>query len=323
MFCVKKKPTGILRRLSGFDAMSNVLGLLGLQSRVVCRTEFGGPWIMPVSSGELAHFHIVERGVARFQLDEAHSPLLLSAGDLLLVTRRQAYSLRNPLPHPDPYTFQMPQADPGGRCQFLRVGGRAPSTSFVCGAFIFSHANHPLLTMLPRFMYLRSGKHGHEILTRSIVKSLIAEVTNMQAGSETVISRLMDLFFIHTLRTWLSQQPQGSAWLKAVNDQRIGPTLARIHGQPERIWTVQRLASDVGLSRSRFSVLFSELVGESPQNYVTRMRLQRAGRLLQQQANSLTDVALATGYESDASFSKAFRRQYGKTPGQYRRDSIV
>ena len=122
----------------------------------------------------------------------------------------------------DPYTFQMPQADPGGRCQFLRVGGRAPSTSFVCGAFIFSHANHPLLTMLPRFMYLRSGKQGHEILTRSIIKSLIAEVTNMQPGSETVISRLMDLFFIHALRTWLSQQPQGSAWLKAVNDQRIG-----------------------------------------------------------------------------------------------------
>jgi AraC-like DNA-binding protein len=319
---MKKKPIGPFRRLAGFDAMTDVLGLLGLRSRVVCRTEFGRPWIRPVPSGELAHFHIVERGVARFQLDGAPSPLLLSAGDLLLVTRRQAYSLRDPLQPRDPYIFQMPQADPGGRCEFLRVGRREPSTSFVCGAFIFSHPDHPLLTMLPRFMCLHSGKQGREILTRSTVKSLIAEVTNMQPGSETVISRLIDLLFINALRTWLSQQPQWSTWLKALNDSRIGPTLARIHEQPERIWTVQQLAAGVGLSRSRFSVLFSQLVGESPQSYVTRTRMQRASRLLQEQGSSLTDIALATGYESDSSFSKAFRRQYGKTPGQYRRDSI-
>jgi AraC-like DNA-binding protein len=318
---MKKKPIGLFRRLAGFDAMTDVLGRLGLRSRVVCRTEFGRPWIMPVPSGELAHFHIVERGVARFQLDGAPSSLLLSAGDLLLVTRRQAYSLRDPLQHRDPYIFQMPRADPGGRCEFLRVGRREPSTSFVCGAFIFSHPDHPLLTMLPRFMCLHSGKQGREILTRSTVKSLIAEVTNMQPGSETVISRLIDLLFINALRTWLSQQPQRSTWLKALNDSRIGPTLARIHEQPERIWTVQQLAAGVGLSRSRFSVLFSQLVGESPQSYVTRTRMQRAGRLLQEQGSSLTDIALATGYESDSSFSKAFRRQYGKTPGQYRRDS--
>jgi AraC-like DNA-binding protein len=319
---MKKKPIELFRRLAGFDAMTEVLGRLGLRSRVVCRTEFGRPWIMPVPSGELAHFHIVERGVARFQLDGARSPLLLSAGDLLFVTRRQAYSLRDPLPHREPYTFQMPQADTGGRCQFVRVGRREPSTSFVCGAFLFSHSDHPLLTMLPRFICLRSSKHGREILTRNTVKSLIAEVTNMQPGSETVISRLMDLLFIHALRTWLSQQPQRSTWLKALNDSRIGPTLARIHEQPERIWTVQQLAAGVGLSRSRFSVLFSQLVGESPQSYVTRTRMQRASRLLQEQGSSLTNIALATGYESDSSFSKAFRRQYGKTPGQYRRDSI-
>lgn len=318
---MKKKQSGFLRRLTGFDAMTDVLGHLGLRSRLVCRTELGSPWIIPVPSGELAHFHIVERGVARFQLDGAPSPLLLSAGDLLLVTRRQAYSLRDPQPHRDPYIFRMPQADPGGRCKFLRVGRGAPSTRFICGAFIFSHSEHPLLTMLPRFMCLHNGKDDGETLTRSTVKSLIAEVTKMQPGAETVISRLLDLLFIHALRTWLSQQPQRSSWLKALSHSRIGPTLARIHQQPERIWTVQQLAAGVGLSRSRFSVLFSQIVGESPQSYVTRTRMQHASRLLYEQGNSLTDIALATGYESDSSFSKAFRRQYGKTPGQYRRDS--
>jgi len=318
---MKKRPVGLFRRLAGFDAMTDVLGQLGLRSRVVCRTEFGRPWIMPIASGELVHFHMVERGVARFQLEGVPSPLLLSAGDLLLVTRRQAYSLRDPQPHRKPYTVEMPLPDPSGRCGFLRVGGGAPSTSFICGAFIFSHSEHPLLSMLPRFMRLHGGRHSREILTRSTVNSLIAEITHMQPGSETVISRLLDLLFIHALRTWLSQQPQRSSWLEALNDRRIGPALARIHKQPERIWTVQQLAAGVGLSRSRFSVLFSQLVGESPQSYVTRSRMQQASRLLKQRGNSLIDVALATGYESDSSFSKAFRRLYGKTPGQYRRAS--
>jgi len=319
---MRKKPIGLFRRLAGFDAMTDVLGLLGLRSHLVGRTEFGRPWTMSIPSEEFAHFHIVERGVARCQLNGTPSPLLLSAGDLLLVTRRQAYSLCDPLPHRDPYVFQMAQVDPSGRCQFLRVGSRTPSTRLICGAFTFSHSEHPLLTMLPRFMCLHSGKHSREILTQSAVKSLIAEVTDMQLGSETVVSRLMDLLFIHALRTWLSQQPQRSSWIKALNDSRIGPTLARIHEQPERTWTVQQLATGVGLSRSRFSVLFRQLVGESPQSYLARARMQRASRLLQEQGHSLTDIALATGYESDSSFSKAFRRQYGTTPGQYRRNSI-
>ena len=85
---MKKKPIGLYRELAGFDAMASVLADLGLRSRVVGRTEFRGPWIMPVARGELAHFHIVERGSARFQLEGAASSLLLSAGDLLIVTRR-------------------------------------------------------------------------------------------------------------------------------------------------------------------------------------------------------------------------------------------
>ena len=113
--------------------------------------------------------------------------------------------------------------------------------------------------MLPRFMCLHSSTHRREFLTRSIVKSLITEVTDMQPSSETVLSRLMDLLFIHA---------------------------------------------------------FAHLV------YVTRARMHRATRLLQEKGNSLADIALATGYESDSSFSKAFSRLYGKTPGQYRRDSI-
>jgi AraC-like DNA-binding protein len=302
--------------------MTDVLGLLGLRSRLLCRTEFAKPWIMPIPADELAHFHVVERGRAWLQLDPEKSPLLLSAGDLVVLTRRQTYSLRDPQRHRNPSVFEMPQADASGRCEFLRVGRGAPTSSLICGAFLFAHADHPLLAMLPRCMSLRGSKPGRETATRSIVESLIVEVSAMRPGSQTVISRLIDVLFIQVLRTWLSEQSRQPSWLSALNDSRIGPTLAWIHEHPSQTWTVEQLAAKVGLSRSRFWVLFSRVVGESPQSYLTRLRMQRASRLLREHPGSIADISLAAGYESESSFTKAFRRHYGKTPGQYRRDSI-
>jgi len=245
--------------------MTDVLGLLGLRSRLFCRTEFVRPWVMPMPASELTHFHIVERGRAWLQLDAEKSLLPLSAGDLVVVTGHQAYSLLDPRRHRNPRVFEMPQGDASGRCAFLRAGPGAPTSGLICGAFLFTHADHPLLAMLPKFMPLRGGKPGRETLLQSIVESLIAEVSAMREGSETVISRLMDVLFIQVLRTWLSEQPHRPSWLLALNDSRIGPTLASIHGHPAQIWTVEQLAAKVGLSRSRFSVLFSRVVGESPQ----------------------------------------------------------
>jgi AraC-like DNA-binding protein len=319
---MKTKPTRVFRRLAGFDVMTDVLGVLGLRSRLLARTEFARPWIMPIPASEETHFHIVERGRVWLQLEAKKSPLPLSAGDLAVITRRQAYSLFDSPRHRNPSMVEMPRGDASGRCAFVRAGSGAPTSGLICGGFVFAHADHPLLAMLPKFMTLRGGKLGGETLLQGIVEPLIAEVSEMRPGSETVISRLMDVLFIQVLRTWLSEQPSRPSWLAALNDSRIGPMLASIHERPEHTWTVEQLAAKVGLSRSRFSVLFSRVVGESPQSYLTRLRMQRASSLLREHQGSIADVALATGYESESSFSKAFRRQYGKTPGRYRRDSV-
>jgi transcriptional regulator GlxA family with amidase domain len=111
----------------------------------------------------------------------------------------------------------------------------------------------------------------------------------------------------------------GSFSFDYAHDPRIGPALALIHERPVKAWTVARLAKKVGYSRSPFTVRFTRVVGESPQGYITRVRLQRAAQMLKEGHDSLRAIALAAGYESESSFSKAFKRQFQKTPGHFRR----
>jgi transcriptional regulator GlxA family with amidase domain len=141
----------------------------------------------------------------------------------------------------------------------------------------------------------------------------------MRPGAETVISRLTDILFVHVLRQWLTQQHVQPHWLAAFNDQRIAPAMSLIHSNPEQAWTVVQLAAKVGLSRSRFTVRFSRVVGESPRAYITRVRMLRAAHMLKEGSMPVAAVALAAGYESESSFNKAFKRFHRIPPGQFHR----
>jgi AraC-like DNA-binding protein len=139
-------------------------------------------------------------------------------------------------------------------------------------------------------------------------------------GSETIITRLIDVMFVEAVRAWLKDQPEGSAgWLGALRDPPIGTALGLIHKAPEKQWTVPSLAAQVGMSRSPFAARFTALVGQAPMSYLKRWRLQLAARLLQNQALSLSSIAEQVGYESAAAFSRVFKREFGVAPGQYRR----
>ena len=141
----------------------------------------------------------------------------------------------------------------------------------------------------------------------------------MKPGAETVISRLSDILFVHVLRQWLGQQHAQPRWLAALTDRRIAPALSLIHSNPQQAWTVDQLAAKVGLSRSRFTVRFSRVLGESPRAYITRVRMLRAAHMLTESSMPVAAIALVAGYESESSFNKAFKRFHRKAPGQFRR----
>jgi len=151
------------------------------------------------------------------------------------------------------------------------------------------------------------------------VQLVKAEASANQLAAETVIRRLSEILFIQAVRTFISTVDDGKrGWFSALKDPQIGQALALIQRQPDEPWTVESLACCVSLSRSAFSAKFKQLVGESPMQYITRVRLTKAAALLRTYPATLIEVALSIGYDSEVAFSKAFKRQFGIAPGAYR-----
>lgn len=183
-------------------------------------------------------------------------------------------------------------------------------------------SSQPLLRLLPKVLRLRPADSQEAAWVESTLRQLAAEARGRWPGHEIVVSRLTDVLFVQVLRTWLNthQGTQGN-WMAALRDPQMGKALAQMHEAPAHPWTIQELASHVGLSRSPFASRFARLVGESPMAYLTRLRMTKAASLLRQPGTSLIEAAAQSGYQSEAAFSKAFRRHFGMPPGQYRKVS--
>lgn len=307
----------VVAELAGFDVLSEVLSTLGLRSRLYCRTQLAGPWVIEVRPSELLHFHLVEQGEAWLSLDGHAVPEPLRPGEVLVIRSPHGHRLADrPGKRPvAPIVFGA--EDDTGRLQQLRHGtATAPESAIVCGAFALRHAgDHPLTRVLPPVMRLRPAQGDW---LGAVAGLLSAEARELQPGSEIVISRLTDLLFIEVLRAWMREHAPRQGWLAALSHPQIGPVLAAVHEQPEHAWTVEALAARAHLSRSAFSARFAKVVGEPAQTYLMRLRMQAAARLVSERRASLAEIAVATGYESEAAFSKAFKRWHGLAPGQFR-----
>jgi AraC-like DNA-binding protein len=150
------------------------------------------------------------------------------------------------------------------------------------------------------------------------MQALALEMAEQAPGSEVVATRLAEVLFIQALRAHIASQPEhNNGWLRAIFDLQIGAALNAVHNSVNTPWTVESLATAAGMSRSAFAARFKELLGQTPLEYVTEWRMQKAMQFLQQRDKKLIDVARSVGYESDAAFSKAFKRVVGTNPGEY------
>ncbi len=311
---------GAVTHLCPFDVLSDALESLGLQTRLFCQSELASPWCLAFPASQLAHFHYIERGGAWVRLYDSHATVALAAGDVLVLPHGKPYQIADtPKRAPIPFSKVIPPSPRG--CSVVHAGEGAPATSMLCGAFSMQHASaHPLLSLLPETLLLRPSDSSEAAWVEATLRQLAAEVRRQQAGHELVVSRLTDVLFVQVLRAWLSQSPAPECnWLGALHDSHIGKALALMHENAANDWTIQDLADRVGLSRSPFAARFVRLVGESPMAYLTKLRMRKAAGMLRSQPVSMMDVALASGYQSEAAFSKAFRRQFGVPPGRYRR----
>jgi AraC-like DNA-binding protein len=201
-------------------------------------------------------------------------------------------------------------------------GGGAPTT-IVCGSFSFDRASlKPITQLLPRFILIKADQ-ARTLALQNTMQALASEMAEQAPGSEVVATRLAEVLFIQLLRTHIASEPErNKGWLRAVFDPQIGVVLGAIHNRVNSPWTVESLAEAAGMSRSAFAARFKELLGQTPLEYVTEWRMQKAMQLLQQRGKKLMDVARSVGYDSDAAFSKAFKRVVGANPGEYLKRSF-
>lgn len=178
---------------------------------------------------------------------------------------------------------------------------------------------NPLLAALPRLLHVRreAGSPGDSL--DQLLDFTVAESREKRAGGECVRLRLSELMFVEVVRRHLESLPvEQTGWLAGLRDETIGRALGLLHERPAQAWTLESLARETGLSRSALADRFSHFVGQPPMQYLTSWRLQLAARLLADSTAKVASVALEVGYESEAAFSRAFKKATGVPPAAWR-----
>jgi len=279
-----------------------------------------GSWGLATDSIEDCAFLIVAQGSCWLRA-AARPPLQLVQGDVLMLPSGSAAALtssRNGRAMP---ARELLAEHPRGEDGTVDLGGTGPAVHLIHGEFTFEHDKaHPVLSLLPPLLHIPGapGTGADELAT--VVHMLATELTRPRAGSDTVVSHLADILFVHILRAWLSTHEHSApSWLGALRDRQVGAALARLHAHPDHPWTIESIAAEVTMSRAAFARRFTSLTGETPLAYLTRWRLNLAAQRLRDTDQPIAAVAEQVGYRSEYSFSRAFTRLHGQPPGRYRR----
>jgi AraC-like DNA-binding protein/mannose-6-phosphate isomerase-like protein (cupin superfamily) len=302
------------------DVLGDVLQSIHLHSTLYCRAKMGAPWGFRVSGREIASFHIVTEGSCWLTVEDMEEPVLLTEGDLVILPHGHIHTMTDDPKSPVTKLEDLKPKQPVEQNGIFYSMGQGAVTTLVCGGLqLEDYSTNPLYSILPSFIQLRSKDEYSVPWLRAIVELVRVETSVNRVEAETVITRLSELLFIQAVRAYIRTiGDRNVGWLGALKDPQIGQALALIQRQPDESWTVGSLASRVSLSRSAFSAKFKQLVGESPMQYTTRVRLTKAAALLRTNSPTLLEVAMSVGYDSEVAFSKAFKRYFGMAPGAYR-----
>jgi AraC-like DNA-binding protein len=313
--------------------VNEVLEGLHLESSVFCRMTLHGDWGFAKEALSGAPFHLIISGHAWLDRNGAES-IRLDPGDIVILPHGDAHHL---LAKPDGATISFAGVSsgmgltpwlPGVRYRAVdfRFGSGDVTTTLISGVFAFGdQRRNPLLEALPSVLLLRSGDDIDEpSVTRVLADLLDKELLSGTPGAEIVSTRLADILFIQVIRDYLKRSdalPRG--WLLGMADPAIAPALVLMQREPARSWSVESLAREIGMSRSRFAARFQNVVGQGPLEYLTHWRMYCAAGQLLQHRSSVSDVAVSVGYQSEVSFSKAFKRWASQTPAEYRRQRLT
>ncbi len=331
------------------DVLSDTLQVVRLSGAIFLNATLAGPWAFESASPrELAQylhlpsdcvalFHILAHGQCWFAVPGA-APVLVRSGDAILFPHSASHIMTSgQRAIPVPMSSVMPPLPPG-EIFTMRAGGPGEGDNFICGFLHCDQRFNPLIGALPALIVIRLRQNAVEDedpadttgpvavvhvpegdWLEGTLRHMVEEAQSDRPGNAEMLARLSEVLYVEVVRRYMRQLPEThQGWLAGVRDPIVGQTLRLIHEHPERAWTVEELADEVAVARSTLAQRFTALVGESPMRYLARWRMQMAKSLLRHSDLRLAEVATRTGYDSEAAFSRAFRRHVGCPPAAWR-----
>jgi AraC-like DNA-binding protein len=328
------------------DTLSDLLRTVRLRGALFYYVEGSSPWVAeaPPAADIIAAImpgveHMIEfHGLAEGSCWAAlagESPIRMAAGDVVLFPQGDAHvmssapGLRAPgastevffAPRPPQLPFALDAESPDVTTARLEGGGRERAT-IVCGFLgLDARPFNPLLASLPRVLHLSGSALGAGAWVTTFLRTAVAESNQKRPGGEAVLERMSEMLFVEVLRRYVDTlPPEETGWLAGMRDPVVGRALSLLHARPAEAWTLEQLGSEAGLSRSSLHERFVHFIGQPPMQYLTNWRMQLAAGRLRDTDAKVVDVALDVGYESEAAFSRAFKRVVGGAPGTWRRE---
>ena len=315
------------------DPFSQILSGVVLKGALFFNAEFSAPWGFNAPTGrELApllapdaphlliyHFLVEGSGIVRLGNEE---PIELEPGDVVVVPHGDAHLMCNAKGTSPKLSAAMIAKLQTRDLSKMQAGGGGEVARFVCGFMVCDPLLcRPILQSLPPAFKVNLRTDGSGRWLEATLLHLVEEAASENAGSEAVLAKLSEALFVDTLRRYLAGLPeQEVGWLAAARDPNIGKSLMLMHSRSPYPWTIAELAKEVGLSRSSLVERFTRYLSEPPMAYLIRWRLKLAARALASTSRGVAEIAEDVGYESEAAFNRAFKREFGLPPARYRNE---
>jgi AraC-like DNA-binding protein len=324
------------------DTLSDLLRSVRLRGAVFYYVSFRGRWaagapearevaqaVMP-GCDHVMEYHMIAKG-SGWAAVAGLPPVRLQAGDVVLFPQGDRHIVSSaPGMEPDGVDPELLLNENNRRLPLpisfqegIVQAGSLPIDSadavVVCG-FLGCDLRpfNPLIAALPRILHLPASRTGGWIA--NAIDQAVLESNERRPGGDAVLERLSEMMFVDAARRYLDSLPEDSVgWLAGLRDRYVGKALALIHERPERQWTVDELAHEVGLSRSALHERFLQYLGQPPMQYLASWRIQLAARLLRESSRIVADIAGEVGYDSEAAFARAFKRLVGVPPAAWRK----
>lgn len=300
--------------------LGKLLNSLRMDSVFLTDSTLGAPWSITLPAmNRCMMFHLVLENSG--QLTVGDKTTQLHPGDFVLLPHGEGHIISDGTSLTSTGLEDLPIECITDRFETLSFGGKGVTTRMLCGALTFEHPLAlRLLNVLPPVILIPGDSRETQPVVSNLGDLLLNETQSMAVGSEAVITRLADILVVTAMRSYLEDMDAAqTSWINALEDDRIGASMRLIHDEPDKHWSLEELASQVGMSRTSFATQFKRLVGNTPMDYLTEWRMSLAFSKLQHGQDSILSIALDIGYQSEAAFSRAFKKVVGQTPGEVRK----